>query len=356
MAINRNNYELFFLDYYEKMLQPEVVAELMIFLEENPDLKDEFESFSIVSLPEENLHFDYKDSLKKKNYQPTKNIDNFNYEEWMIGRVEGDLNHSEKEEFDLFLENNPAARLEFSYFKKVVLKPSDISFEDKESLKKAIIIPFYRKGLVYIFSTAALVLLLLGLYFGLNNKPGNIENIRPGFNIQLSQININHIQNRDINYVPQKIIPAFNYQTSLIDPSYEYIIELREPELDNLMISRNEVVINGISKSNYDKSIEPRNFFFQATTIDYALEPDDNSQSSFTSRFVSGVFSKMFKPANSNTQKKSLLEYTVNSYNMLADREVEVEKEYDSSGNIVSYNVNGELVSFTRKVNSGTKE
>ena len=41
--INRNNYEAFLLDYVEQNLTAELVAELMLFLEQNPDLKAELE-------------------------------------------------------------------------------------------------------------------------------------------------------------------------------------------------------------------------------------------------------------------------------------------------------------------------
>ncbi len=53
MSINRNNYEAFFLDYFEGRLPEEGKEELMRFLELNPDLKKEFEGFEPVYLPKE---------------------------------------------------------------------------------------------------------------------------------------------------------------------------------------------------------------------------------------------------------------------------------------------------------------
>jgi len=50
MQINRNNYEAYFLDYRENNLSPEQVAELMIFLEQNPDLKASFEAYENIEL------------------------------------------------------------------------------------------------------------------------------------------------------------------------------------------------------------------------------------------------------------------------------------------------------------------
>ena len=44
MNINQNNYEAWFLDYYEKQLSAEQVAELFLFLEQHPLLKEEFDA------------------------------------------------------------------------------------------------------------------------------------------------------------------------------------------------------------------------------------------------------------------------------------------------------------------------
>ena len=66
MSINRHNYEAYFLDYYEKNLNPAQVKELMSFLDHNPDLKDEFNDFELISLESDNqVSFPSKQSLKK---------------------------------------------------------------------------------------------------------------------------------------------------------------------------------------------------------------------------------------------------------------------------------------------------
>ena len=65
--INRSNYEVWFIDYADGQLSPEQVAELLLFLEENPDLKNEFTLFEQVELPVDTVEFPFKKSLKKKN-------------------------------------------------------------------------------------------------------------------------------------------------------------------------------------------------------------------------------------------------------------------------------------------------
>ena len=50
MTINKHNYEAYFLDYHEGNLTPQEVADLLLFVEQHPELKDEFESFENVTL------------------------------------------------------------------------------------------------------------------------------------------------------------------------------------------------------------------------------------------------------------------------------------------------------------------
>ena len=129
MDINRKNYEAYFLDYRENSLSPEQVAELMIFLEENSDLKPEFDSFeNIVLQPEKDIRFSKKEALKKFMVISTKNIDSDNFEEKLVANLEGDLSSEGKIELKDFMELNPRVKLEYNLYRSTFLKPdSNIS-------------------------------------------------------------------------------------------------------------------------------------------------------------------------------------------------------------------------------------
>jgi hypothetical protein len=85
-------------------------------------------------------------------------------------------------------------------------------------------------------------------------------------------------------------------------------------------------------------------------------EPVDTEETStsFAARFAGGVFTKFFGSGAKN--RKTLLEYTVDGYNLMSDREVDVEKEMDSSGNVIAYRINGEVLKVGHKVQSGFVE
>ncbi|PLX07131.1 MAG: hypothetical protein C0598_13400 [Marinilabiliales bacterium] len=64
--INEENYEEFFVAYYEGDLSADNEKEILRFVELNPELKKEFKLHSSLILTTENIEFEYKDKLKKR--------------------------------------------------------------------------------------------------------------------------------------------------------------------------------------------------------------------------------------------------------------------------------------------------
>ena len=163
MKINKNNYEAFFLDYHEGNLSAEQTAELMLFLEKHPGLKEEFYSFENISLENiEEIKFDGKEQLKQ------------NANEMLFSSyVDRSLSAKQEKELFALLETNPSLKKDFELFQKTKLSPDfSIVFENKQSLKRkertGIIIPLYR----YV-AVAASITLIVVLYFLLGNKNSN---------------------------------------------------------------------------------------------------------------------------------------------------------------------------------------
>lgn len=131
MNINKHNYEAFFLDYHEGNLTPQQVAELLLFVEQHPELKEEFESFENFSLEDfSTCHFDNKEQLRKE-------ITEQNKEEYFIRSVDGTLNKAETELLDIYLKQHPQFSFEFELFQKTKLTPDlHVVFENKAQLKK----------------------------------------------------------------------------------------------------------------------------------------------------------------------------------------------------------------------------
>jgi hypothetical protein len=164
MKINRSNYETYFLDFHEGNLSEALTRELFSFLDSNPDLKEEFESFEIVSVIPSSKKFFDKDRLKKDT------ITQYNYKTWFVAYIENDLTTEQQNEVEQFLQKNPSLKPELEIFKQTKLVPDHkIIFENKKQLKHGgKIIPLTPQ--VYRIAVAASVVLLLITYFLLRNN------------------------------------------------------------------------------------------------------------------------------------------------------------------------------------------
>ena len=127
--IDIQNYEAFYLDYLEGNLVMEDVAQLLLFLEGNPELKSELEQTGLVELP-----IDDELVLNKRNL--IRNIDEENVEEFIIADLESQLKPEDESELREFLIRSPETKTLANRYKKTILRPDEIVFEDKESLKR----------------------------------------------------------------------------------------------------------------------------------------------------------------------------------------------------------------------------
>jgi hypothetical protein len=191
MNIDRNNYEMYFLDYLEGRLTTDETAALLLFANENPDLKELLEGEEMISLvPDEKISFFPKSALKKNSVSDIENksgvssnnsisgealrdsINEGNYEECMIRYYENELEEVEKAELANFLKDSPTYIKEFELFGNTVLKAdAAILYPHKNRLKRKLILLPQTKKIFAIVSVAASVLLFSTLFLKYINQP-----------------------------------------------------------------------------------------------------------------------------------------------------------------------------------------
>lgn len=130
--ITRNNYEVFFIDYFDGNLPANIVDELLLFLDQNPDLKEEFENFENISIETSTSDFPFKNELKK-NFSDAINESNF--DEFCIAYHENDLSKEEKSDLLQYAKENDLEN-QLNIFSKINLKASKDIFYEKDGLKK----------------------------------------------------------------------------------------------------------------------------------------------------------------------------------------------------------------------------
>jgi len=352
MKINRNNYEAYFLDYQENNLSPEQVAELMIFLEQNPDLKESFESYENIELVADNsIKFISKENLKKSQSIPTDNINQQNYEEIIVAKYEGDISDEDELELKAFMELNPKSKLEYNLMGSTYLTPDKtIVHSDKESLKKKGFFVLYSTQLIYGLSIAASIIILLGVYFGFlrsNQQTSRVENEQ----IVLTKIEIIQPKIENANVILPEIGIRYSTKTSqaVIAEGVEEIRVLDNNYSLAALDSRLAESIKIPGNSNMSESfIEPREIQTLAFNELYTIEMEENpnKEKSFIRRFIAGLTGRVINVENTN--KKTFFEYTIDGYNLISDREVAVEKETDENGKVVAYSLNGNNINLFR--------
>ena len=350
MEINRNNYE-------------------MIFLEQNPDIKEEFDSFDNISIsPELNIQFENKEILKKNVIINVSAINSENYKDYFVADLEDDLSDKETIQLKIFLKKNSYLINEYNLFKKTFLKPDiNIIYDDKQSLKKLQIYTPYKKYLYYAASIAATVLLFISLYYFNRNKSVNNEIVR--------QINIT----TPIIKAPAKvIIPDEFAKPNIIkfrhnyksinnfgfdnDNSIQYAVKQREsikistPEKittkNKLAIKTKEITDIFISNRNYYSNVFDDIKMIEENDYSISYKEAGKDKKSFIGMVFSGVkniFIKTDNLAEQNvSEKQSFWAFAINGYNRLTDNDVILERKYDEDGNIIAYNLTGSKFEMSR--------
>jgi hypothetical protein len=182
MNINRNNYEEYFLLYADKELSAAEKSMVEMFVQQNPDLEEEFVMLqqSVVK-PDNTITLEDKSTLfRSEALRQAQYINQGNYEEKLLLYTDNELTLSEIEETEKFVLFNPTLQTEFTLLKQVKYEPdTSIVFPDKNLLYKKEddnkVIPFNWRYL------AAAILLGIGLWTGIsylqNNKtaPGIVS-------------------------------------------------------------------------------------------------------------------------------------------------------------------------------------
>lgn len=132
MKINKNNYEAFLLDYIEGNLSAELSVELMLFLENHPELEIDLNDFDIISSNEnENITFNDKQKLKRKEFIINDDV----IESLIISLVNGDLSKEETDKLLKVIQQDDNYKKMYHQYLSAVVSDENIKLEDKVLLK-----------------------------------------------------------------------------------------------------------------------------------------------------------------------------------------------------------------------------
>jgi hypothetical protein len=162
MSIDKNNYEIYLVDYLEGTLSPNEVAEVLLFLEQHTDIKKEFEAMQSFTLNTDEVKFDKSALLKSEN--------DFHHQ-LLVKEIEGDLSNNEQVVLQKAIKQNPTLQREQQLFSLTKATPDlAITYNYKKQLLKPTYKVTWHQTILRI---AAVVLLLstISLLYVRLNKP-----------------------------------------------------------------------------------------------------------------------------------------------------------------------------------------
>jgi hypothetical protein len=130
MKIDKSNYEVWFIDWLDGNLSDQQVEELMLFLEMNPSLREEFDELPALKLNAPQDTFLKKDLLKKSKSEITLS----QLEYLSVAFLENDISPDQRSELKEIIEEDPEKQNVFELIQKTKLTATDILYSHKHQL------------------------------------------------------------------------------------------------------------------------------------------------------------------------------------------------------------------------------
>lgn len=337
-SINKHNCEAWFLDYFEGNLSPEQSEQLFQFLDAHPEFQEAFNEYETIALEPEQLSFNTNSLLKPVPNELANEISGTDYT--AISYSENLLTAKEKIKIDKLIEEDKVLKEAVDSYSGLKLKPDmAIVFEEKNELKKPLIIPFvrFRQAYKYVASAAAVVLFALTVWNYLpedNNMPVSglgVPSKRPVFASKQKQLNSEPLKNAaDIE------------QTAKLNKNY------RENKNNNVQTIKNTVNIENkglelVEKNNYpDKKEQNLNDKDVQKEVEIPIKSNEMATNSVKTlnndKYLSPdnlIISKLLKSSPeelmaSNNSKKSkfwnTLDFASRRYSDVTGRKVKIKK------------------------------
>ncbi|MDP4187279.1 MAG: hypothetical protein Q8910_02085 [Bacteroidota bacterium] len=164
MDINRFNYETFFIDYLDGKLNSDQTNELLSFLEQNTDLKEELENFQKITLEPDTVFYESKEKLKRT-LAAHLPVGESNFDAYCVAYIEKDLSAVEENALKEYVLAHPGKKKDFEIYKKTLLTADQsIVYPFKDQRIKRVNVFRLRTIYPYIAVAATLVIAIILIY------------------------------------------------------------------------------------------------------------------------------------------------------------------------------------------------
>ncbi|MGC1391148.1 MAG: hypothetical protein WA816_08930, partial [Bacteroidales bacterium] len=230
MQIDRSNYEIWLTDWLDGNLTDIQADQLHHFMEENPDLKEEYHELVTLRLSPSDKPFPLKNHLKKT----TTDLSEYQLEYLSVAYLENDLSASQKKELKESIEIDPEKQMSFDLMQKMKLFPVFLLYKHKKHLLRRTVIQNVIRLSLLGLSAAAIITLVVISYV---SKPKVLQ--------------VKFEKTAQINVADSTIQrPAFDRISNGIKPERK-IVPIRKYSKNFLAISQKTT--SGLSETNLNQ-------------------------------------------------------------------------------------------------------
>jgi hypothetical protein len=316
MEINRQNYEIYLLDYIEGQLPENMVSEMLIFLTNNPDIELESNALLESRFIPENVKFDHKETIKKNSQKDISGISIF--EQLSVSYYENDISENELDELNSIIEKDNSKKTEHKLIGITGLQADlSIQFPEKRRLKHFSTNLWISRNRVYLSIAAGVVIILS---FGMILFQGNGVKYGKAINYQACNFSVRQMQNNSsetiatsAKYAAISELAESNDSSTIREKNdLEFIQNVQMAFIDKPLSNDNTLLLGLIKKnseSNFAKNADYESFqvYFGKKIREKVLKLNKNEKVSFISvvnafgRFTKIVFDKKIEIQKDST-------------------------------------------------------
>jgi hypothetical protein len=357
MMIDRSNYEIWFIDWLDGNLTDTEAKQIIHFLEDNPDLKEEFDGLTSIRLnPSEKSLYD-----KRKLKKTTSDFSEAQFDYLSAGYFEKDLAPDQTEELMQSIAHDLGKKKSFELMQKTRLIPPPVVYKYKKRLiRRTLAGNVFRMTLIGL-SAAAVIVLAVTTYF---SKPKTLP-VRSD-NMALV-IRTDSIIMKEGIKVASNGIKTQN-KVRLLKKQTENLINIKQNVDSRPTVMHIPVQVDSLEKSaeiyaTFDNKIAvSKEIDLSGVTISQNLiainipavrEEDDTGRSRFGKLIAKTFREKLLKekkPKDSPLKVYEIAEAGVSGLNKLLGWQMALDEKNDVNGEVKSVYFSSKLLKFNTQI------
>jgi hypothetical protein len=350
MGPDRSNYEIWLIDYLEGTLDNERAGLLFAFLEENPDIKEEFADLAPISIKPAGIQFRNKEGLKKAPAEMSQH----QFELLCVASSENDLENGQKAELEEILSLDPEKRKTFGLIQKIRLLPPADKFPNKYRLRKLTTGQrIFRYSLTLVSTAAAILVMILVL-----RKPEVVQPVpetvavngvtspaSEKYSRHTDQAKVQTIALNSVADVHKTKVVGDNHSVAGSGTKDPVVADIKRYDIAKVAYSE-----DGLKRSDAGTRLAEINI----TPVNTETDPGDHGPGQLLERLFREKMIKSKEAEKGSLKAFDIADAGVKGLKKLFGWNMSLEKNRDEKGEIKSVRFSSKLISFNAPVKKGT--